>query len=208
MDAAEPSPWGKVRRGRGRQYDVKREAVLTAATMLMRRRGYGGMALAELAELLNITKPTLYHYVGGKEALFAEIVARSQQMTLDMMREVVAQPASGGEKLRRIMVAYMEIVNSDAGTGLIFSNTAEIGAATQAQIKARAGQADALILQVLREGVADGSLRVADPGLVLRTLFGSLNWTPNWFKPGGRLSLREAAERQVDILLGGVRAAP
>ena len=207
VDTVEPSvsPWGKVRRGRGRQYDIKREAVLTAAAMLMRRSGYGGMALADLAEILNVTKPTLYHYVGSKEALFAEIVERSQQMTIDMMREVVAGEGTGFEKLRRIMVAYMEIVNSDAGTGLLFASTADIGPETQAAIAARARQANGIIHQVLEAGQADGTLRVGDPAIVLHALFGSLNWTPNWFKPGGRLSLRDAAEQLVDVLLGGVR---
>ena len=54
---------------------------------------------------------------------------------------------------------------------------------------------------------AGGDVRAA---VLLHTLFGALNWTTNWFRPARPLSLREVAEAQVEILLGGVRgpAAP
>jgi AcrR family transcriptional regulator len=203
-----PSPWteGKAHRGRGRDFPVKREAVVSAAAALMGRKGYGGASLADLAEILGVTKPTLYHYVGSKEQLFAEIVGRSQAATIAFIGGVAAGPGTGLAKLRAIMLGYMKIVNSDAGTCLLFASTADIGAEAQRQIRARAKQANALIYEVLAEGQADGTLRIPDRTVALNTLFGSLNWTPNWYRPGQRLALDEIAAQQVDLLLNGVRA--
>jgi AcrR family transcriptional regulator len=166
---------------------MKREAVLSAAASLIGRNGYNGMSLSDLARELNVTKPTLYHYVGSKEELFSEIVARSQRMTIDFIQSVATQEITGLEKLRRIMLGYAEIVNSDFGTCLIFANSPDVGARTRSEIRQRAREASALILKVLDDG------------------FGALNWSPSWFKPGGRLPLRVVAERQVEILLNGVR---
>jgi AcrR family transcriptional regulator len=184
---------------------MKREAVLSAAAALIGRSGYNGMSLSDLASELNVTKPTLYHYVGSKEELFSEIVARSQRMTIDFMKSVVEQETTGYEKLRRIMLGYAEIVNSDFGTCLIFANSPELGAKTRAEIRKRAREANALILQAFDEGNEDGTLAIDDPSLTLQTLFGALNWSPSWFKPDGRLPLEAVAERQIDILLNGVR---
>ena len=197
----------KRRRGRPREPDFpeKREAVLAAAAALIARRGYAGMSLADLAEALQVSKPTLYHYVGGKEQLFGEIVARSQRATIDFMREVADGGGTGLAKLRDILVGYAEIVNSDFGTSLIFFGSAELGPETQAAILDRSREANALIYRVFAEGEADGTLRVGDPAITLHTLFGSLNWTPNWYRREGRLSLREIAEAQADILLAGVK---
>jgi len=206
-DASPPSPWtGRKARGRGRDFPIKREAVLSAAAALMGRKGYGGASLAELAEILGVTKPTLYHYVGSKEQLFAEIVERSQAMTIEFIAGVAAGPGTGLAKLRAIMLGYMKIVNTDAGTCLLFASTADIGPETGGLIRARAKRANALIYQVLAEGQADGTLRISDPTVALNTLFGSLNWTPNWYRPGRRLALDDIAEQQVDLLLNGVRA--
>jgi AcrR family transcriptional regulator len=206
-DEAPAAAFGARRPGRPREPDfpAKRDAVLAAAAALIARRGYQGLSLAELAQVLNVSKPTLYHYVGSKEALFAEIVARSQQATIAFMAGVAQGEGTGLSKLRAILIGYAEIVNSDFGTSLIFSNTAGVGEETRRRIVERSHEADALIRRVLAEGEADGTLRVVDPSIVLHTLFGSLNWTPNWFRPQGRLSLRDVAELQADILLAGVR---
>lgn len=201
-----PSPFAPRRRGRGKQFPDKREAVLNAAAALIARRGYAGTSLNELADILGVTKPTLYHYVGGKEQLYAEIVERSQRMTIDFIAAVADLPASGLERLRRILVGYIEIVNSDAGACALFTATPDVGAATQAAIRARAREANALIYRVLREGAEDGTIRPLDPPMVLNTVFGAANWTPNWFRPGGRLTLGEFAKAQAEILLGGVAA--
>lgn len=200
-------PFQKRRRGRPREPDFqdKREAVLAAAAALMARHGYDGMSLGDLAEALKVSKPTLYHYVGGKEQLFAEIVARSQQATIDFIRGVAEAGGTGAAKLRRILVGYMQIVNSDFGTSLTFSGPAVLGPETLAAIQTRAAEANALIYRVFEEGRADGTLHIDEPAITLQTLFGALNWTRNWYRPGGRLSLREIAERQADILLAGVK---
>jgi AcrR family transcriptional regulator len=199
------SPWGAKPRRRASQFPMKREAVLSAAAALIGRSGYNGMSLSDLASELNVTKPTLYHYVGSKEELFSEIVARSQRMTIEFMKSVVQQATTGYNKLRQIMLGYAEIVNSDFGTCLIFANSPELGAKTRAEIRQRAREANALILQALDEGAQDGTLIVDDRTIVLQTLFGALNWSPNWFKSDGRLPLKAVAERQIDILLNGVR---
>jgi AcrR family transcriptional regulator len=205
MTTIDKSPWANSDRKRGNKFSGKREAVLAAAATLMGRNGYSGTSLVELAEILNVTKPTLYHYVGSKEELFSEIVARSQRNTIDFIQAVVDEETTAYEKLRKILLGYIEIVNSDFGTCVIFSNSPELGTKTRLQIRARAREANELIHRVLEQGRKDGTLRVADAGVALHTIFGALNWSPNWFKPNGRLPLREIAEQQVDLLLNGVR---
>jgi AcrR family transcriptional regulator len=201
------SPFKSRRRGPGRDHAVKREALLAAAAALIRERGYDGASLAELAERLNVTKPTIYHYFGGKAELYAEIVARSQGATIDFIREAAEGPGTARERLRRIMLGYAGIVNGDLGTGLIFSAPPELTPETRAAIRARAREANALILRVFEDGAADGTLTIGDPMVTLQTLFGALNWTPNWFRRDGRIPLADLAEQVVDVLLAGVASA-
>jgi AcrR family transcriptional regulator len=199
------SPWGPTRRRRGSKYPVKREAVLNAAAALMRRNGYDAMSLNDLADILNITKPTLYYYVGSKEALYGEIIDRSQTETLEFMHGVVASEMSGYAKLEAIMKTYVEHTNSDFGACLMLVMPANIDRTLGRKIQARTREANELIYQVLEEGKKDGTLRVDDPTVVLHALFGSLNWIPRWYKPAGRHSLKKIAELQVEVLLNGIR---
>jgi AcrR family transcriptional regulator len=51
-----------------------RTSILTHSLDLFAARGYDAVGVQELAEAAGITKPTLYHYFGGKQGLLAAIV--------------------------------------------------------------------------------------------------------------------------------------
>ena len=72
------NPWGKAPRKRDNQFAEKREAVLRSAAALFRERGYEGASLNDLADILNITKPTIYYYVQSKEQLLLDILKVAQ----------------------------------------------------------------------------------------------------------------------------------
>ena len=206
--ASSASPWGKISRKRESKFDIKREAVLRSAAALFRERGYEGASLNDLAEILNITKPTIYYYVQSKEQLLLDILTVAQEEILGFMRRADAKPQTGYEKLREIMIDYAQIIVSDYGACLSRIWTKSIDPASFAPVESRIREADQILYKVLEEGVNDGSLIVTDRTVVMHALFGSLNWMAYWAKPTRRLSPLKLAETQVDILLRGVSAAP
>lgn len=185
--------------------------MLIAAATLMRRNGYKGTSLADLAEALNITKPTVYYYFESKEQLLVEIVTSSQDQILEALRGIVAEDIPAIEKLRQMMFKYVECISTDSGAIIVMASYIEIGDATRRMILAKSREANELIYSVLSEGEKDGTLRISDSTLVLHTIFGALNWIPRWYRPDGRLPLADIAAGQIDILIDGVRgpaAAP
>ena len=68
---APASPWEARRRPR-HEHALKRDAVILAAARAFRERGYHNTSLDDLAASLKVTKPTLYIYVPGKEAMLFE----------------------------------------------------------------------------------------------------------------------------------------
>lgn len=80
---------GRTGRGRGkadaagepkaRQRDPERtsQAILAAATREFAERGYGGARIDAIAERANINKRMLYHYFGGKDALYVAVLEGS-----------------------------------------------------------------------------------------------------------------------------------
>ena len=51
-----------------------RQRILDAALQLFANQGYGSTSVRQVVELAGVTKPTLYYYFNGKEALFREVV--------------------------------------------------------------------------------------------------------------------------------------
>jgi len=54
---------------------AKRKAILAAATRLFLRAGYGAATMEAIAAEAGVSKQTIYHHFGSKDALFGAIVA-------------------------------------------------------------------------------------------------------------------------------------
>lgn len=207
MARAAKNPWGDTPRKRDTQFAEKREAVLRSAAKLFRDRGYEGASLNDLADILNITKPTIYYYVQSKEQLLLDILKVAQDEILSFIRAADEAGGTGYEKLRRIMIDYAQIIVSDYGACLSRIWMRTIDPTSRTEVEQRIREADRMIHKILAEGAKDGSLRIGDATVTLHALFGSLNWMAYWAKPNKRLSPAKLAETQVDVLLEGVSAA-
>ena len=198
------SPWGGARRKRENQFSEKRDAVFDTAARLFRERGFDDTSLNEIAEILNITKPTVYYYVRSKDDLLYEIKVHAQQQVLEALREAEALDASGLERLRTAMIRYGMIMTTDYGVCLAVVPARHMEEENRRRFFVGVEEANSLIERIVKAGHADGSLAKVDSKLVLRALFGSLNWIGMWFRSSGRLSPRALVEQQVDLLLDGV----
>jgi AcrR family transcriptional regulator len=205
MSVTEKNPWEPSRRKRDTRFPIKREAVLNAAAALFRERGYEGTSLNDLADILNITKPTVYYYIQSKEQLLLDILNRAQDHILGFLKAAEISPMTGYEKLRTVMIKYALIMISDEGACIARVPTRVMEPDSRANVEARIKEADEIIYRILACGEQDGTLRPADPLVVNHALFGSLNWMAYWTRPQGRLSPEQLAEMQVDLLLDGVR---
>jgi AcrR family transcriptional regulator len=198
------SLWKPMRRRRDRQFEEKKEAVLSTAAGLFRARGYAEVSLNDVADVLNITKPTLYYYVGSKDQFLYEIVTRGQEKILSAMQAIDRSPGTGAEKLRDLMLRYIGVIASDYGACMLLLRPRDLKAKFRTQIDARVKAANELIYRIFACGEKDGTLDIADRTVTLRVLFGSLNWIGRWYDPAGRIGPEEHANMHVDILLNGV----
>ena len=60
----------------GRPRASSRETLAEAACELFLEQGYHRTTLNDVADRLNITKPALYNYFGGKDGLYAAVLER------------------------------------------------------------------------------------------------------------------------------------
>lgn len=200
------SPWGATRRRRDTQFTEKREALLMTAAKLFRERGYESTSLNDVADALNITKPTLYYYVKSKDQLVAEIVSRAQSDLLHFMRKTELSEGTAFEKLRAIMIDYLLTVGaSDYGACFALLSSRHFESKTLADVNRNIREADEILYRILSSGQKDGSIVVHDRTIVMHAMFGSLSWAPKWYKPDGRLAPEKFATAFVDTLLNGVK---
>lgn len=68
----------------------RRGAILEAATDLFARRGFGGVAIQEIADLAGVHKTTVLYQFGTKEALHEAVLDHALEPVILMMNEFLA----------------------------------------------------------------------------------------------------------------------
>ena len=61
-----------------------------------------------------------------------------------------------------------------------------------------------MLLDTLRDGVADGEFVIDDVELTALSVLGMCNWAYQWFRPGGARSAADVAQPFLSTLLSGI----
>jgi len=189
---------------RERERREKREAVLHAAVRSFNEKGFHATSLDDVANALNVTKPTIYHYFANKDEILFECVRRGLDSIRHAAEAVESEGGGGLERLRRLMRDYAIIMTRDFGMCVTRTADHELSGDSRAKFRALKREIDQTVRRVVEQGMADGSIAGGDPRLVTFTLTGALNWIAHWYDPRGALGAEDVADAAVATLVGGL----
>lgn len=191
-------------RPRAATYADQRTLILARAAELFARRGYTAASMNEVAAACAVSKATLYHYVLDKHALLAQIAAEHVARLELLVREVKAQrlaPAAELDALiRRFTAAYADAQHEHRvlTEDVKFLHDDERAAVEGGQ--RRVVSAFAAAIARVRPELAPQATPLA------MLLFGMINWTFTWMKPGGALTHDTLAPIVSELFFGGLPA--
>lgn len=193
-------------------YKVKRDEIVQTASRLFAERGYKSTTLAQIAEVAGVDRATVYYYVGSKEELFREAVqglvdknaAKAQRIFRDKNLDPKQKLA---QLVEALMCSYEEhyphmYVYIQEEMHQVASDTSEWAQAMSRHTR----RWETIFIKLVNEGVALGMFRSDIPvGISVNALFGMLNWTHRWFKPGGKRNAGEIAAWFSEIFFNGMQ---
>ncbi|WP_243368816.1 TetR/AcrR family transcriptional regulator [Microvirga solisilvae] len=197
------SPWKKPA-DRQKEREVKRDAVLRAAAQAFNENGFHKTSLDDVAERLNVTKPTIYYYVKNKDQILFECVRIGLEMLEDASAQIEGTDATGLAKLIALWRVYVRIVTEDFGRCLILVGEDPLPPSTRKELRALKGRIDKRFRSVITEGIEDGSIRPCDPKMAAFAAAGALSWIARWYDPRGPLDPEQLADQMIDLLVNGV----
>lgn len=157
-----------------------REKILEAAEALFARRGFSGVGLSEIAEAVGVSKSSLFHHFATKAQLHAAVVER---ILAEIEAALVRTLAMGGtpiERLDRWIDTLIDLLGEQpAHARLLMRSMFEDDELSGTLDEERAAnQTLARIIEsashLLREGMAQGQLRMANIPHLLQSLIGML----------------------------------
>lgn len=183
----------------------KREAVIVTAARAFRQRGYHNTSLDDIASELNVTKPTVYHYVENKEQLLFECFRAGLNQVMEGFNEIRDSQAPARDRLEFVIGRYAEAITSDFGWCMVQAENQDLSPAMSEKVKALKSEIDQGMRRLIREGQLDGSIRKCDAKMTAFALAGALNWIAYWYRTGEALTAAEIAKRFVELFDLGLR---
>jgi AcrR family transcriptional regulator len=186
---------------------LKRERIISTAVELFHNNGLSNTTLEAVAEKMNVTKPFIYSHFKSKHALLAEICSRGIRASLDVLNRVVASEGSATQKLQAVAYDFMLAVIENQGHIAIYNREQKhLSAEDSDAIDDMRREFDRKFCALLNEGVASGEFVVDDVQITSLAIGGIISWSYVWYRPNGRLSRTETAEKVAGLVLAMVKA--
>lgn len=187
-----------------------RRRILDAAASTFREQGYAATRLADIAAAADTRAGSLYYHFDSKEQLLSEVLERGHSSVAGTVRARVAAlgpKARYRDRLRTAIRAHLEgILRHDDYAAANIHLHDQIPAAIRRR-HIRKHRAYAAYWQNLLAGAqAAGEIRTdVDVSMARLNLFGMMNWSIEWYRPG-RLGIEELAANVFRILFDGIAA--
>lgn len=186
---------------------LKRERIVASAVELFYRQGYGGTTLEQVADTMNVTKPFIYAHFSSKAELLAEICSRAIRHAHEGLHRILLEEGTQTDRLERIFREFLMAVLDNQAHAVIFSREeTELRQEDRDAINNLRRAFDRKLVELLEAGVAAGEFAIDDIPLTALAIGGLVGWAPVWYRPAGRLSKQEAAERLSTLVLNMVKA--
>ncbi|HTT96785.1 MAG TPA: TetR family transcriptional regulator [Rhizomicrobium sp.] len=184
---------------------AKVEQLLMTASQLFNRRGIDGVSLDDITAELGATKGALYHYLDNKTDLVVRCYRRSFDLT-ERFADAAERVCSAG--LERGMTGlYLNVQAHASGLSplTLTVGVSALPAAVKREITRRARALQRRFEDFGKQGLAEGTYRNIDIGVVAQLGAGAFEWLPKWFSPSDPRASGALAAEIVTLFIRGLR---
>jgi AcrR family transcriptional regulator len=200
------SPFSK-----GRQHQLKFQAILSGAAQLFNWQGSRATTLADIAGSMKLTKTCVYYYVKTKEDLIYQCYVSSCDMWLDQVQSANQLSDNGLEKIIALVKGHFYLyMDTLRGMGPHYATLSEVSvldAAHAEDIKQRWSHIFACCQEIVEQGIEEGLIEDLDPAVIVSGIFSILQWFPVWLNRSHGANPEPVIEAVLDILVNGLSAS-
>lgn len=195
-------------RPKSSQHELRRDEILDVAAQCFADKSYHAASMNDIAAACGTSKARLYHYYESKEAILFDLLDRYTQRLLAVIGQVeaTAQRRNLDERaaLHELVRSFLEEYEHSATRhAALLHDTKFLSDSQRETILDRQRDVVAAVTRFLRRAYPQ-RVTAGNQTPVAMMLFGMINWTFTWLRPGGSLSYAQFAEEVVAMLERGL----
>ncbi|KND56690.1 Transcriptional regulator, TetR family [Candidatus Paraburkholderia kirkii] len=189
-------------------HETQREQILELAAAKFAQTSYPSTSMADLAAASGTSKARLYHYYESKEAILFDLLDRYTKRLMLIIAEVegASQRRGLGEREAFADLVRTFLVEYETSHSRHVALLNDVKYLKEAQREIILDRQRDIVAAFARQLARAYPKRASEDNQTALTMmvFGMINWTFTWLKPGGKLGYREFAEQAVDMIEHGL----
>lgn len=190
--------WNEAVPSAEQQRELKREALLKQSARAFRANGYHATSLADIAKSLGISKPTLYYYVKNKQDLLYQCHLAASEQAFSAVCYDTSKNAL--ERLCTTIENYVFSMIEDGSLSVIILEEKSLNPEQLADVIARRDKFQTSVIEIITQGVSDGSIIKCEPKFAAFSVLGTANWVTKWFRHNGPWQINDVKNAIVDFI--------
>jgi AcrR family transcriptional regulator len=165
------------------RYESMRRGVLDAAVSVFQSKGYESARLEDIADVLGVTKASVYYYFQKKSDLLTEVCALAVEDALERQKRILEQDLPVDQRLREAVADQLRGMASNYAVWNIFFRQFTVGQPEDPRwktIQSGLRKFGRRFEGLLAEGVESGVFRPVDVRIASNAILGMLNWSSRW----------------------------
>lgn len=183
----------------------KRDEIRETAARLFRDKGYSATSMRDLAEAVELKASSLYNHFHSKEDILRQICFDNARRFLNGLIEVERMQAPANEKLRALIRLHIRIATEDATSVIAFNDEwRHLEEPHLSEFTAIRRNYEQRFRAVIEEGIRYSIFKPLDPVIATHTIFSSMRWLHDWYKPGKKISMQDLEHTIIEMLMEGL----
>jgi AcrR family transcriptional regulator len=182
-----------------------REKVLAAAVQLFAEYGYHAAPLRDIARIAGIQAASIYYHYTNKQALLVEIMETYMRQLNTNLEHIVLQQGSVQQRLHAAIANHIRLHTTYKSEFFIIDTEIRaLEGENRNHILSLRDQYEALIQDLLQEGMDQGVFRPSDVKVSSYAIIAMCTEVAAWFRPGGRLTVQQVIDIYSQMITQGL----
>lgn len=179
----------------------RRDELLRAAAQLFVEQGFEATTTRDIAKAVGMRSGSPFYHFRSKQDLLKAAMAEGLETGYRRLMAAVEGIDDPAQRLRILIRTHLgNLLEGECEAPMLIFESRSLDAAARAEIAAITDRYQKPWQETLDELAASGQLKSAQPPVRL-LLFGMLNWTPQWYRADGGLSLDQMTDCVMTLLL-------
>ncbi len=200
------TPRGRRAEASASEDDSRRNELIAKSAKLFREKGYEKTTVRDIAAAAGMQAGSWFYHFKTKHDILVAVMEQGLTRSLQDIEAIAAQSLVPREAFRQLVTTHLKTLlgPNNHFIAVLLYESRSLDKSAYGKITALMGRYEAIWDEAIDALHRSGDWTMPTK-LDRLLLFGALNWTAQWYRPGAGISIEELAEQAITFIL---RSAP